>query len=79
MRFLTVSVFVFSCQGSERYCLLIALIVRRSGEIICKGLAPSTGSGQAVQADGASRMGFVVSHPSQSTRRMGHLASFQKE
>src|ERR1035437_930567 len=36
MRFSAISEFVFSCQRSERYCLLIALIVRRSGEIICK-------------------------------------------
>ena len=41
MRFSAISEFVFSCQRSERYCLLIALIVRRSGEIICK--APAMG------------------------------------
>jgi len=52
MRFSAISEFVFSCQRSERYCLLIALIVRRNGEIICK--AP------AVRGR-ASRMGFVES------------------
>jgi hypothetical protein len=27
---------MISCQGSERHCLLIALIVRRRGVILCK-------------------------------------------
>jgi len=37
----------FSCQGSERYCLLIALIVRREGEIICKTVVSGQGSGES--------------------------------